>query len=146
MTAIRTDSQRSRIRVLVVDDDPDTQMIIAKVLDHAGCEAQVVSDGLAALAAIRSQKPDVVILDFAMPMLSGPDVLAALKAERETRDIPIIGCTAAVAVTADVPALLEQGFIEVLLKPVEPAAMLRAIERACANRHLTKTAELHEDR
>jgi CheY-like chemotaxis protein len=117
--------------VLVVDDDPDTQQIIAKVLDHAGCEAQVVSDGLAALAAIRSHKPDVVILDFAMPMLSGPDVLAALKAERETSDIPIIGCTAAVATAADVPALIEQGFIEVLLKPVDPGAMMRAVDRAC---------------
>ena len=139
MTAPRTDSPRPRLRVLVVDDDQDTQLIIAKVLDHAGCEAQVVADGLSALAAIRTQKPDVVILDFAMPMLSGPDVLAALKAERETSDIPIIGCTAAVAAPAEVPALLEQGFADVLLKPVEPGAMMRAIERACgasqAGRH-----------
>ena len=129
MIATRTDSQR--LRVLVVDDDPDTQLIIAKVLDHAGCETCVVADGLAALAAIRRDRPDAVILDFAMPMLSGPDVLAALKADRETRDIPIIACTAAVAATADVPELLDRGFTEVLLKPVEPAAVMQAIERAC---------------
>jgi CheY-like chemotaxis protein len=117
--------------VLVVDDDADTQMIIAKVLEQAGCDAQIVADGLSALAAIRRDRPDVVILDFAMPVLSGPDVLAALKADRQTSEIPIIACTAAVAATADVPALIEQGFTEVLLKPVQPAQVRHAIERAC---------------
>jgi len=131
MNPIRRDSQRSPVRVLVVDDDPDTLLIISKVLEHAGCHAQVAEDGLSALAAIRGQRPDVVILDFAMPMLSGPDVLAALKADRETSDIPIIACTAAVAGAADVPALLDQGFTEVLLKPVDPSAVMLAIERAC---------------
>ena len=147
MNTPRTDSQavptptptRTRLRVLVVDDDSDTQLIIAKVLEHAGCDAQIVADGLSALAAIRRERPDVVILDFAMPMLSGPDVLAALKADRQTSDIPIIACTAAVAATADVPALIEQGFTEVLLKPVEPAAVMHAIERACRGAQRVRT-------
>jgi CheY-like chemotaxis protein len=131
MNAIRTEPQRARVRVLVVDDDPDTQLIISKVLEHAGCDAEVAADGLSALAAIRRQRPHAVILDFAMPMLSGPDVLAALKADRETRDIPIIACTAAVAAPADVPALLELGFTEVLLKPVEPEMLRAAVGRVC---------------
>ena len=131
MNATRKLSQRSRIQVLVVDDDPDTQLIICKVLEHAGCDAQVAVDGLSAPAAIRSQRPDTVILDFAMPLLSGPDVLAALKADPETRDIPIIACTAVVAGPSDVPALLDLGFTEVLLKPVEPEMIRGAVERAC---------------
>ena len=131
MTANAPQQQESpRLRVLVVDDDPDTQRIICKVLDHGGCEAQVAADGLSALAAIRHQRPDVVILDFAMPLLSGPDVLAALRADQETSDIPVIACTAAVAAAADVPAFLDQGFREVLLKPVEPRTVMQAVERA----------------
>jgi CheY-like chemotaxis protein len=115
--------------VLVVDDQRFA-LIISKVLEHAGYEAQAAVDGLSALASIRHQRPDVVILDFAMPMLSGPDVLAALKADPETSDIPIIACTAAVAGQADVPALLDLGFTEVLLKPVEPGAVMHAVEGA----------------
>jgi len=131
MTTKRRAARESRGRVLVVDDDPDTQVIIPTCLEHAGYEAQVAADGLSALAAIHRQRPDVVILDFAMPQLSGPDVLAALKADRATSDIPVIACTADAA-TADVPLLLQHGFAEVLLKPVDPSAVTRAVERAHA--------------
>jgi CheY-like chemotaxis protein len=131
MTAERTAPQEPRGRVLVVDDDPDTLFIIPTCLEQAGYEAQVAADGLSALAAIRRQRPDVVILDLAMPLLSGPDVLAALKADRDTSDIPVIACTA-LAGTADVPALLEQGFSEVLLKPVDISTVKRAVEQACS--------------
>jgi CheY-like chemotaxis protein len=102
--------------------------ISSAALEYAGYEVQVAGDGLAALAAIRQERPDVVILDFAMPLLSGPDVLTALKADRETSDIPVIACTA-VAGLADVPAIRGQGFNDVLLKPVEPTAVVQAVER-----------------
>ena len=121
-------TQQSRARVLVVDDDPDTLIIIPTALEHAGYEVQVAADGIAALVAIRHEKPDVVILDFAMPLLSGPDVLAALKADRETSAIPVIACTA-IAGLADVPALREQGFADVLLKPVDPTSVISAVRR-----------------
>jgi CheY-like chemotaxis protein len=115
-------------RILVVDDDPDTQIIIPAALTHAGYELRVAEDGLAALAAIRSEIPDIIILDFAMPNLSGPDLLRVLKSHGETRNIPVIACTA-VAGLSDVPELLDQGFAEVLLKPVDPAVVVRAVER-----------------
>ena len=131
MSATPTGLPKHRLRVLIVDDDPDSQLIISKVLENAGCEAQVAADGLTALAAIRAQRPDAVILDFAIPLLSGPDVLTALKADPETSDIPIIACSADIVGMADVPALLDQGFTEVLVKPVASATVMRAVESAC---------------
>jgi len=129
MDAESSPLRRTRGRILVVDDDPDTQFIVPAALTHAGYEALVARDGLAALAVIRSDRPDVIILDFAMPELSGPDVLRALKNRPETREIPVIACTA-VAGPSDVPTLLGQGFTEVLLKPVDPTVILDAVERA----------------
>jgi CheY-like chemotaxis protein len=128
--------------VLVVDDDPDTLVISTAALEHAGYEVHVAADGLAALAAIRHKKPDVVILDVAMPLLSGPDVLAALKADRETSTIPVIACTA-IAGYSDAPGLREQGFDDVLLKPVDPITVIRAVERMCeGTKRLNRGAEL----
>ena len=128
MSARRSNSEQPRGRVLIVDDDPDMLVIASAALEHAGYEVQVAADGLAALAAIRREKPDVVILDFAMPLLSGPDVLTALKTQSDTSAIPVIACTATAGLS-DVPAIRSQGFDEVLLKPVEPAAVIRAVER-----------------
>lgn len=130
MNTERPASQRTRRRVLVVDDDADMVCITTAALEYAGYEVQVATDGLAALAAIRRDRPHAVILDLAMPLLSGPDVLAALKADQETSAIPVIACTA-IAGIADVATLKEHGFDEVLLKPVEPRAVIRAVELLC---------------
>ena len=120
-------------RVLVVDDDPDTQFILPAALTFAGYPTRVAANGIAALDFIDEELPDVIILDLAMPLLNGSDVLAMLKAREETRDIPIIACTAAVS-SWDVPRLLKDGFGEVLLKPVDPRAVLSAVERLLAAR------------
>src|SRR4029077_1721872 len=57
----RSDPRQSRGRVLIVDDDPDMVFISSAALEYAGYQVQVAADGLAALAAIRQERPDVVI-------------------------------------------------------------------------------------
>jgi DNA-binding response OmpR family regulator len=85
---------RRTLRVVIVDDDPDTVDTLSVVLQHEGHEVVGVYDSAQALAMTRKMKPDAVILDIGMPGLNGYDVARALKAEHGER------CPTLIAVTA----------------------------------------------
>ena len=65
-----------RARVLVVEDDTTLASLMAEALTEDGYEVEVSSDGADAIAAIRRQRPDLIILDLMMPVLSGWDFLS----------------------------------------------------------------------
>ena len=80
--------------ILVVDDDPDLVETVAMMLESKGCEVGRAYDGLEGEEAIRERRPDLVILDIMMPRKDGYVLCAELKADEETRDIPVILLTA----------------------------------------------------
>ncbi|GIH23844.1 sensor histidine kinase [Acrocarpospora phusangensis] len=84
-------------RVLIADDDPAFRAILADLLRGVAAEIEQVGDGRAALAAIRRERPDLVLLDLRMPDLDGGQVLAQLRADLELRDLPVIVVTSAEA-------------------------------------------------
>lgn len=84
-------------RVLIVDDEQDFTFMTALTLQQMGnYEVREENDAAKALAAAREFKPDVILLDVMMPELDGGDVVAQLRAEHATRDIPVIFLTALV--------------------------------------------------
>jgi two-component system phosphate regulon response regulator PhoB len=123
-----TNPERQRGIVLVVDDDLDSRFIFVAALEHHGYTVREATDGEFAIKAIELERPDVVILDFAMPKLSGPEVLTRLKADPATSGIPVIACSAVLLLT-DVPRLRALGYADVLLKPVDPGALVAAVHR-----------------
>lgn len=80
--------------VLVVDDDPDLVETLAMMLESKGCEVGRAYDGIEGEESIRERRPDVVVLDIMMPRKDGYVLCAELKADEETRDIPVILLTA----------------------------------------------------
>jgi signal transduction histidine kinase/ActR/RegA family two-component response regulator len=82
--------QRTAPRVLVVDDEPDAREIIRLCLMHAGFDVVEAEDGEQALAAARRLRPQAITLDILMPGREGWQVLAALRENPTTRDIPVI--------------------------------------------------------
>jgi CheY-like chemotaxis protein len=74
-------------RVLVVDDDPDVRGFIVASLEDLGYSVAEAADGEAALAEFRNRAPDLVVLDFLMPGMSGAEVARALLAERPEQPI-----------------------------------------------------------
>jgi CheY-like chemotaxis protein len=62
----------------------------ALYFSQVGVQIVTANDGQAALAAVKEQRPDIVVLDLAMPGLSGWDVLRLLRSDLETRDIPVL--------------------------------------------------------
>lgn len=81
-------------RVLVVDDEPDITALVAYHLAKEGYQVSTASNGVEALAAAKRERPDLVVLDLMLPGASGYDVLADLRAGRETAQVGVILLTA----------------------------------------------------
>jgi len=77
-------------KVLVVDDDLIVADMYRLALSRAGHEVQVANDGVAALRAILSSRPDIVFLDIRMPKMDGMEVLRDLASADLTRSIPVV--------------------------------------------------------
>ena len=77
-------------RVVVVDDDAEIRRLIATLLRRAGHTVYLAPDGAAALELVRRERPDVIISDVMMPNVNGFELCRALKADRETRLIPVV--------------------------------------------------------
>ncbi len=115
-------------RILVVEDDMEIARTLRDFLDVAGFEASVVGDGSAALAAVRGDKPDLVVLDLGLPGIDGLDVAREL---RRTSTIPIVMLTARGEETDRIVGL-ELGADDYLVKPFSPkelVARVRAVLR-----------------
>ena len=80
--------------ILVVDDDPDLVETVALMLESKGCEVGKAYDGIEGEESIKERRPDLIILDIMMPRKDGYVLCAELKANEETRDIPVILLTA----------------------------------------------------
>ncbi len=81
-------------QVLVVDDQPSDRKLLSRVLSEAGYEVREAPGGAEAIAQIHTHTPSAVVLDLMMPEVDGFAVLEHLKANKETRDIPVIVVTA----------------------------------------------------
>ena len=81
--------------VLVVDDDESTGEAIRRLLARMGYNAQWVQGGPEAIAALQIERPDLVVLDWMMPGMSGLEVLRRLRSNPATQDLPVIIYTAA---------------------------------------------------
>jgi len=109
--------------VLVVDDDPTARELLSANLKGAGYRLLQASSGDEALSLARSTRPDAITLDVMMPKPDGWDVLSALKADAELRDIPVV----IVTMLSDRGIGLSLGAVEVLTKPVERAQLTALI-------------------
>ncbi|MGB9652509.1 MAG: response regulator [Candidatus Cybelea sp.] len=120
-------------RVLVVDDAPETRLLVRTLLTHAGHEVLEAADGAVALSSAAEHQPDLVLLDFSMPAMSGPEFIRALRDDPRVTRIVVALYTA----TAMNPALRD--FMEmyeikhVIPKPSEPRELLAAVERALSS-------------
>jgi two-component system phosphate regulon response regulator PhoB len=118
--------------VLVVDDDPDIRELITWKLGQAGYATMVAGDGEAGLAAVTAgdsdgRAPDLILVDWMMPKMSGIDVCRALRQNPVTARIPVILLTAN-AQEADVELGFAAGVDDYIAKPFSPREMLSRIE------------------
>lgn len=119
--------------VLVVDDHDGARMMLAEYLEVApGFRVETAANGRQAIDATRRLRPGVIVMDLAMPVMDGVTAIRALKADPETRGIPIVVLTA-FELRDEAPRLaLEAGCAEVLTKPVDVQLLERCLRNHCA--------------
>jgi len=120
-------------RICYVEDDPDIQRIVRMSLERIGkMTVEVVGDPTRAVEAITAFKPDLVMLDWMMPIMDGPAVLRKMREHAELKDLPVVFITAK-ASQRELDELRAMGAAGTILKPFSPKDLpgqLRAIWQA----------------
>jgi DNA-binding response OmpR family regulator len=109
-------------RVLVIDDEAPIRLLCRVNLEAADMTVLEAENGPAGLAAARSERPDVILLDVMMPGMDGWQVLEQLLADERTRDVPIVFLTAR-AELRDQARGLELGGVDYITKPFNPVEL-----------------------
>lgn len=110
-------------KVLVAEDDLDIQKVIRMSLKLGGvAEVVLTGDGQQCLAMVKSVQPDLILLDVSMPHLDGYQTCCMLKANPETKSIPVIFLTASVQ-KQDVENGMKSGAQGYLSKPFDPLTL-----------------------
>ncbi len=123
------------IIVLLVEDSATIRALVRKMLVAGGHTVVEAAGGAAGLAACRAQQPDVVLLDVEMPGMSGWDVLAAMKADPDLSDIPVVFLTGR-SDTADMVDGLRLGAHDYVGKPCKPSELLARVQAAARVKRL----------
>jgi CheY-like chemotaxis protein len=118
-------SYENRWTVLVVDDDVRNRKLLEMLIRAEGYAASSVESGAAALAAVDSERPGLILLDIMMPGMDGFDVLRRLKADPKAGQIPVVMVTA-LDDEASRMRLCAAGACQVITKPVD-----RWVLKAC---------------
>ena len=119
----------ARRSVVYVEDEAAVQRLVEFWLLDAGYVVHLAADGAAGLALIRSVRPDLIITDALMPVMSGDELVEAVRSDPELRTTPIVMATAA-ASPLRVERMLARGCTAVLGKPLEEASFLAAVRAA----------------
>ncbi len=102
--------------ILAVDDNPENLDLLRRMLNRRGCDVHVVTNGPDALAAVRAQLPELILLDISMPGMNGYEVSRILKGDSKTRDVPIIFISALDDLESKLDAFTSGG-VDYITKP-----------------------------
>jgi DNA-binding response OmpR family regulator len=117
--------------ILVVDDDPVILQLLQVNFEMEGFAVLTAADGEDGVARTRADRPDVVVSDVMMPKMSGLELVAALKGDPDTANIPILLLTAK-AQQADIGAGIDAGADDYVTKPFEPLDLVDRVNRLLA--------------
>jgi two-component system phosphate regulon response regulator PhoB len=115
-------------KILVVDDEPDALEVLGFKLREAGFTPIFATDGLKALAAVRADRPDLIVLDLMLPEIDGLEVCKILRRDPATVAIPILMLTAKAA-EMDRVLGLELGADDYVTKPYSPRELVLRIRK-----------------
>jgi CheY-like chemotaxis protein len=112
------------IDIVVADDELEIRSLVTDILEEAGYRVHAVGDGISALAAIRDTRPAAVLMDVAMPAMTGDEALRRLRGAGNA--VPVVMMTAA----TDPQRFLQVGATAVLRKPFDLEELLEVIRQA----------------
>ena len=132
----------STFQVLVVDDQPESRLLITHFLESFGCTVLTADSGEKGVKLAHEHRPDLITLDLVMPGMTGWEALRAFKDDPDLREIPVV-VVSAVASQGGRGRLL--GAVDVLSKPVDRDDLLRVIWRNLARRRQGRVLVVDDD-
>ena len=126
-------------KILIVDDEPSNRKILQQELFRLGYRVDVAKEGAQALKSLDSSRPDLIILDYMMPGLSGLDVLKEFRKRED--EIPVIMITAYGTVDRAVEAMKE-GAYDFITRPFDPDHIALVVKKALGRQRLKREVEI----
>jgi two-component system, cell cycle response regulator DivK len=118
-------------KVLLVEDNEMNRDMLSRRLVRRGFEVVFAVNGKEGVALARSEKPDIILMDMSLPIMDGWEATRRVKADDETRGVPVIGLTAH-AMSGDREKAIEAGCDDYDTKPVEIDRLIGKIEKLIA--------------
>jgi CheY-like chemotaxis protein len=119
--------------ILLADDAEDNRVIFSRILTYGGYEVRLAENGAEAVRSALDDRPDLIVLDLAMPVLNGFDTLAELRRMEPLSDVPVAAFSAH---NYPVEAVISRGFCMFIRKPVSPRTFLERV-RECLSGEVT---------
>jgi DNA-binding response OmpR family regulator len=126
-TASRAKEARAR-SVLIADDHEDTRLMLRTILEMNGFYVLEATDGETTVQLTKKERPDMVLMDFSLPIFDGLTALQLIRANETTAEVPIIFLSGWAGPAAQIAAR-EAGCNDYLVKPVNLEQLLQLIER-----------------
>ena len=114
------------IRVLLIEDNPDTRKMLQAILELDGFQVEVAADGRQGLDAILAQRPDVALIDIGLPELDGYEVARRARQQLGESEVHLVALTG-YGQAKDREAVFQAGFDEHLVKPINPQELARLL-------------------
>ncbi len=137
--------QASRGNLLIVDDTPDNLRLLSTILTERGYEVGKARNGNMALKAAKTALPDLILLDINMPNMNGYEVCEHLKADDQTKEIPVIFISALDEVLDKVKAF-KVGGVDYITKPFQSEEVLARVENHLKIRALSKALQREQEK
>ena len=114
--------------LLIAEDNPDNLLTLTAILEEFGYASVTAGNGQEAVEMAGNQRPDLILMDLQLPVLSGMDAAEKIKSDPELSAIPIVAVTAR-AMRGDREQVLAGGCDDYLSKPIDPAELIRVIRK-----------------
>lgn len=122
-------------RVLIIDDEEDFCLLVKSNLESTKeFEVLTAFDAAEGISTAKAEKPDIILLDMMMPLISGGEIASALRKEEMTKNIPIIFLTAVITKEEVGKTMKEMGANRYIAKPVKTQELIDSIKQVVNNK------------
>ena len=119
--------ERKKTKIVVIDDLSTNRTFFQRVLEKRGYTVLTAVSGEDGIPLVKKEIPSLVLLDFVMPGMQGPEVCKVIKSDAGTKDVPVLFLTSVDAPT-DIIACYEQGAENFLTKPIQAGELIKHVE------------------
>lgn len=127
------------MQILIVEDDPDSRILLESILISRDYDVLVANDGLQAWNIVQNQVPDLIISDILMPNIDGFELCRKIKTDDRLKNIPIIIYSATYIESRDQQLALASGASKFIVKPIDPKEMLQQVAETLSENAFDRT-------